>query len=124
MQKLEDQEPNVLPQNESKGIIVNDFLFSYNFEDSDFDHAKLPSEDESDIKILIDEISRLTFACKYQEKLLQICDDKEAKLKEEIMSLKIKLEKSKKVEEGMRIQYKEKEYDCERLEYEVVSLRK
>ena len=43
------------------------------------------------------EISRLTTACKEQEKLLQIYDDKEAKLKEEIVSLKIKLAELEKI---------------------------
>jgi len=66
-------------------------MLSYNFDDSYFDHAEVPSEDENDIKGLRYDISRLTTACKDQEKLLQICDDKEAKLKEEIVRLKIKL---------------------------------
>lgn len=66
-------------------------MLSYNFDDSYFDHVEVPSEDENDIKGLRADISRLTSTCKDQEKLLQICDHKEAKLKEETVSLKIKL---------------------------------
>jgi len=69
---------------------------TYNFDDSDFYHTKIPSEDENDSKFLRAKISRLTIACKNQENLLQICDDKEVNLKEEIFSLRIKLEKSEK----------------------------
>jgi len=62
----------------------------------------LPSEDDNDIKVLRVKVCRLTVACKDQEKLLLICDDKEAKLKKEIASLKIKLAELERVEEGMR----------------------
>jgi len=64
---------------------------SYKFDGSDLDHAQAHSEDEDNGKSLRDDISRLVVACKDQEKLLHICDDKEAKLKEHIVSLKIKL---------------------------------
>jgi len=56
--------------------------------------------------------------------MLQIYGDKEAKLKEEFVSLKVKLEKAKKAEEGMRKQYKVKVEEVDRLELEVVSFRK
>jgi len=65
----------------------------------------LPSEDEDNIMVLSTEILRLTTVCKDREKILQICDDKEANVKEKIVNLKIKLVESKKVEEGMRKQY-------------------
>ena len=99
-------------------------MLSYNFDYSNFDHAEVPSEDENDFKVLRAKISRLTIACKDQEKLLQICDDREAKLKEQIISLKIKLPESERDEEGMRKKYKEKEDECEGLKAKVMSLRK
>jgi len=46
---------------------------------------------------------------------LHICDDKEAKLKEESVSLKIKSGESKRVEEGMRKKYQYKVEEVERL---------
>ena len=64
----------------------------------------MPGEDENDINFLRDEIYRLIVACMNQEKLLQNCDDNEAKLKEDIVCLKIKLVESERVEEGMRKQ--------------------
>ena len=54
----------------------------------------MSSEDEDNVKVLRVEITKLIVACKDQEKLLQIFDDKEAKLKEEIVKLKIKLAES------------------------------
>ena len=56
-----------------------------------FDNAEGPSEDENVFRVIRVDISRLTCACKDQEKLFQTCDDKEAKIKEEIFNLKIKL---------------------------------
>ncbi len=96
--KSEDQNPKVLQQNESKGININDFILSFNFVDLNFYHAKFPNGYENVIKDLRDEISRLTYACKDQEKLLQICDDREVKLKEEIINLKINLVELERVE--------------------------
>lgn len=55
---------------------------------------------------------------------MQICDDKEAKPKEDIVNLKIKLAELEKFEEGVRKQHQERENECERLEVGVVSLRK
>lgn len=91
-----------MQQNESKGINANDFLLSYHFVDSDFDYVEPRSDDENDIKVLRDNIYWLTNACNDQEKLFQICDYKEAKLKDDIISLKVKLEELERVEEGMR----------------------
>jgi len=79
---------------EPKGIHTNYYFFSYNFDDSNLNHVEEHNKDEDNVKTLRVEISKLTTTCKDQEKLLQISDDKEAKLKEEIVSLKIKLEKS------------------------------
>lgn len=87
---------------EPKGININDFILTWNSNDLDFDHVEVPSEDENDINVLRDNISRLTISSKDQANLLKICDDKEAKIKEEIVSLKIKLAKLEKFEEGMR----------------------
>lgn len=64
IQKLEDQQPKVLHQNEFKSIIVNDFVLRFNFEDSDFSHVELPSGYENDIKVLKSDISKLITTCK------------------------------------------------------------
>lgn len=55
---------------------------------------------------------------------MQISNDKEVKLKEEIVRLKVKLVEAKNVEEGLKKRYKKKENECENLEVEVVCLRK
>lgn len=81
---------------------------SYNFDDFDLYHVEACNEDENVIKGFRVGIYRIKFACKDQDKLLQIYDDKEAKLKEDIFTLKIKLEESEKVEEGMRKKYQVK----------------
>ena len=99
-------------------------LLSYNFYDSYFDNVEFSREDKNGINVLRAKISRLTTAWKDQENLLHIYDDKETMLKEEIFILKIKLVELKRDEEGMRVHYKEKEDQCERLEVEVMSLRK
>lgn len=97
---------------------------SFNFDDSDLDNAEAHNEGENVIKGLRAKIYRLTTAWKDQGKLLQICDDKEAKLKEDILILKIKLEELENFEEGMRKQYKVNVEEVENLESEVVSSRK
>ena len=51
---------------EIKGININDFMLSYNFDYSYFHHDKVPNEDENDIKVLRAEISILIVACKDQ----------------------------------------------------------
>lgn len=107
-----------------KGININAFILSYNFHDSYWNHVEAHSQDENVIKGLRVDISKLTIVCKDKEKMLQIYGDKEAKLKEEFVSLKVKLEKAKKAEEGMRKQYKVKVEEVDRLELEVVSFRK
>ena len=58
-------------------------------------------------------------------KLLQICKDKEAKLKEEIVTLRVKLAELEQFEEGMSLkQYQVKGEEVEKLEVEFASLRK
>jgi len=47
---------------------------------------------------------------------LHICDDKEGKLKEEIINLNIRFPELEKFNEGMRKQYQETENECERLD--------
>ena len=69
------------------------------------------------------EIKKLTDENTDHQKLLQLFDEKECTYKEEIIRLKNQLEEGKKIEEGMRNQYKEKEDQCQRLEDEVASLR-
>ena len=96
--EISDMEYDILVEKlknlEPKGIYMTDFMLSYNFDDSDFDHVEVPCEDENDFKVLRFDISRLTIASKDQQNLLQICDDKEAKLKEDTVNLKIKLAES------------------------------
>lgn len=79
---------------------------SYNFDDLDLSHAGAHNEDANIIKGVRDGISKKTTACKDQEIFLHIFFDKEAKLKEDIVSLKVKLVEAEKFEEGMRKQYK------------------
>jgi hypothetical protein len=45
-------------------------------------------------------------------------------IKNTIMNLKVQLEEARRIEEVVRIQLKEKEENCEKLESEIVSLRK
>ena len=56
--------------------------------------------------------------------LVQICDEKEYEDKKEIIGLKTQLEEAKKVEDTLLQQMREKSLECEKLEEEVVSLRK
>ena len=78
----------------------------------DDSHVVLTSEYEIDIKLLkhvyestmdvveklFAKVSRIIAACKYQKKLLQICDDKVYDLKREIIRLKPQLQKVKRIE--------------------------
>ena len=56
--------------------------------------------------------------------MVKICDEKEYEDKKEIIGLKTQLEEAKKVEYTLLQQMREKSQECERLEEEVVSLRK
>ena len=56
--------------------------------------------------------------------MVQICDEREYEDKKEIIGLKTQLEEAKKVEDTLLQQMREKSQECERLEEEVVSLRK
>ena len=51
-------------------------------------------------------------------KLLHKCDEREHEFKEEIISMRAKLEESERIEEMMNSPLKEKEEQCERLEAE------
>ena len=88
--------------NGSKGINTNELLLSDTLDGSGSSRVELPSKDEDNVKILRDEyqyamvvikklsieINKITTVCKYQEKILHICDEKEKELKEEIISLR------------------------------------
>eukprot|EP00253_Pinus_taeda_P002633 PITA_02633 len=109
--------------NGSKGINTNELILSCNLDGFDSSRAELPSEDEDNFKLLraefefamviIDklsiEISRLTVAWKDKEKILHTCDDKEANLREEVISLKNQLEEARRVEDVMSSKKKQKE---------------
>lgn len=69
------------------------------------------------------DIKRLTNENRDQQKLLQQFDEKECAYKENIVTLIPQLKEGKKIEEGMRKQYKEREYECQSLEDKVASLR-
>lgn len=55
---------------------------------------------------------------KYQQMLLPMFDEKECAFKEEIPYLKTQLEEGRKIENGMRKQYKELEGACQKLKFE------
>ena len=56
--------------------------------------------------------------------LVKICDEREYEDKKEIIGLNTQLEEEKKIEDTLLQQMREKNLECERLEEEVVSLRK
>jgi hypothetical protein len=58
-----------------------------------------------------------------ENKLEEEFSQRERRLEEEIISLKIQLEEAKRIEEVMKIQMMKKEEDCEKLEEEVILLR-
>ena len=70
------------------------------------------------------EIGRLKHENKDLKTLVQICDEKEYEDKKEIVSLKTQLEEARKVEDTLLQQMREKNLECEKLEEEVMSLRK
>ena len=55
---------------------------------------------------------------------MQICDEKDYEDKKEIIALKTQLEEEKKIEDTLLQKMREKILECEKLEEEVVSLRK
>ena len=70
------------------------------------------------------EIEKLKNENKDLKILVQICDEKEYEDRKEIIGLKTQLEEEKKLEDTLLQQMREKSQECERLEEEVVSLRK
>ena len=56
--------------------------------------------------------------------MVQICDEKAHEDKKKIIGLRAHLEKERKIEDTLLQKMKEKIMECERLEEEVVSLRK
>ena len=56
--------------------------------------------------------------------MVQICDEREYDDKKEIFGLKTHLEEARKIEDTLLQQMRKKSQECERLEEEVMSLRK
>ena len=71
----------------------------------------------------MNEIEILKNENKYLNTLVQICDEREYEDKEEIVGLKAQLEESRKIEDILKREIKEKNQEHEKLEEEVVSLR-
>lgn len=90
----------------------------------DLRHLKAKYESGMDvIERLFSEVSRLTTERIYQEKLLNIYDEKDKELKEEIVILRTQLEESKRVEDAKSNQLKERESRVEELEANIITLR-
>ena len=87
-------------------------------------HEEIAVEEKAKLDTALTEIEKLKNENKDLKRLLQICDEKEYEDREEIIGLKTQLEEAKKVEDTLLQQMREKSQECERMEEEVVSLRK
>lgn len=80
------------------------------------ENSDLGDEGPCKIETLEAKIWKLKAKNKKHKKLLQILDERECVYKEDIIKLKIQLDKSRKIEEGMRKKYEEKEDQYQILE--------
>ena len=87
-------------------------------------HEEIAVEEKAKLDTTLTEIERLKNGNKYLKTLVQICDEKEYEDKKEIIGLKTQLEEAKKLEDTLLEQMREKSLECEKLEEEVVGLRK
>lgn len=84
-------------------------------------HEEKIDENQARIDLSLASIERLKNENKDLKKLTHICDEKEHEYKEEIVSLKTKLEEARRLEEVMSSKFKERYLQCEGLEPEVNS---
>ena len=87
-------------------------------------HEEIAAEEKAKPDTTLTEIERLKNENKDLKTLVQICDEKACEDKKEIVGLKTQLEEARKVEDKLLQQMKEKCLECEKLEEEVVRLRK
>ena len=87
-------------------------------------HEEIVAEEKAKHDTTLTEIERLKNENKDLKTLVQICDENEYEDKKEIIGLKTQLEEAKKVEDTLLEQMREKSLECEKLEEEVVCLRK
>ena len=90
----------------------------------DKNHEEITAEEKTKLDTALNKIERLKNENKDLKTLVQICDEREYEDKKEIIGLKTQLEEAKKVEDTLLQQMREKIQECERLEEEVMSLRK
>lgn len=115
----------------SRGNILKE-CFNYNFADSfEVDYEKdivvIKVEYGSAmvvIKEIVAQVDKLIVACRDQNKLLQVCDEKEKNIKECLTTLRTQLEDSERNEEVMYSKQKEKKDYVEALENVIEILRK
>ena len=72
-------------------------------------HEENIVEEQAKIYCVLNEIGRLKNENKDIKKLVQICDEREHKYKEEVVGLKKQLEEARRIEGMMNNQLKEKE---------------
>ena len=87
-------------------------------------HEEITAEEKSKFDTALTEIEKLKNEKKDLKTVVKICDQREYEDRKEIIGLKTQLEVAKKVEDTLLQQMREKSQECERLEEEVVSLRK
>ena len=90
----------------------------------DKNHEEITVEEKAKLDTSLTEIEKLKNENKDLKRLVEICDEKEYEDRKEIIGLKTQLEETKKVEDTLLQQMREKSQECERMEEEVVSLRK
>jgi hypothetical protein len=79
---------------------------------------------EGELIVALEKISRLEIKNRLRKEQLQVCKEKDNEVSEEIVILKIQLQEAKRREEILINQIKEKENICDKLEAEIVALRK
>jgi hypothetical protein len=90
----------------------------------DIEECEVVVNMEGELISALEEISRLKKNNRLRKEQLQIYKEKDNEIREDIVILKIQLEEAKRKEEILMNQIKEKENICDKLEEEIVSLRK
>ena len=90
----------------------------------DKNHEEIIAKEKSKLDTALTEIEKLKNENKDLKTVVQICDEREYEDKKEIVGLKTHLEEARKIEDTLLQQMRKKSQECERLEEEVMSLRK
>ena len=106
---------------QKENVQSNEVLASVN---GSKNHEEIEAEEKAKLDTALTEIERLKNENKDLKTVMQICDEREFEDKKEIVGLKTHLEEERKIEDTLLQQMREKNIECERLEEEVVSLRK